>query len=650
MLTTAVFRRLPSATPLLLALTLAGPGGAQSVLDEDTASAGAYQPGDILGIDDAALTPDGRWIVARDNTINTSARIYDYVTGALVTVITSGTVLGGSGVVQDAVEVTNTRAVVLGNRTMILDLVPNPPVLLVDHDTGYQPRDLAITPDESLVCIRGGFSTAGGGGLSVFELASGTLVAQAPGEPSQYFEPLYSYDVDSVVASDAHAAFTSLVGTAAAPRTRVTVMELRPAGGGAPQVVFETDAASDQAGAPHDIALFPDGSHAAVRSELGVALYRLDGAQTTQVWSQGLFGDPGPFGEAALDSIEVAHGCVATISRWSNGGVGAQLDLFDLAGVQRFDRMAGDPHDLVLTPDGTRLFVRTSSAVHGYDLATLGAGPEIQATSVAPQLATHTGFGTGLDSIVATDDKLVTIARVNETTDVRLWDLAGADLSLAGAFTMPEKPSDVDLSPDGTLAVVCGLTYFQVFDLRTDRLLLAHDPTPIVGGWPWCEGLALDDSRLAAFGYYAGSTSVATGGWISVVDLFSAPLSYCVASANSTGVAATLDAVGSASLAANDLHLVAADLPPQVPGAFFYGSTQQQLPFGNGTLCISAASYFRPVWSGSGAVDFGVDNSNLPGPSFAVGTSWNFQFVYRDPQAGGGQFDLSAGLTVDFLP
>ena len=150
MLTTAVFRRLPSATPLLLALTLAGPGGAQSVLDEDTASAGAYQPGDILGIDDAALTPDGRWIVARDNTINTSARIYDYVTGALVTVITSGTVLGGSGVVQDAVEVTNTRAVVLGNRTMILDLVPNPPVLLVDHDTGYQPRDLAITPDFSI--------------------------------------------------------------------------------------------------------------------------------------------------------------------------------------------------------------------------------------------------------------------------------------------------------------------------------------------------------------------------------------------------------------------------------------------------------------------------------------------------------------------
>lgn len=59
---------------------------------------------------------------------------------------------------------------------------------------------------------------------------------------------------------------------------------------------------------------------------------------------------------------------------------------------------------------------------------------------------------------------------------------------------------------------------------------------------------------------------------------------------------------------------------------------------------------FRPVWTGSGALDFGVDNSSLPELSFAVGTSWNFQFVYRDPLAGGAQFNLSAGLTVDFLP
>jgi hypothetical protein len=33
---------------------------------------------------------------------------------------------------------------------------------------------------------------------------------------------------------------------------------------------------------------------------------------------------------------------------------------------------------------------------------------------------------------------------------------------------------------------------------------------------------------------------------------------------------------------------------------------------------------------------------------FTPGSSWNFQFWYRDPQAGGARFNLSNALHVDF--
>ena len=94
---------------------------------------------------------------------------------------------------------------------------------------------------------------------------------------------------------------------------------------------------------------------AAVRSELSVGLYRLDGAATSQVWHKRLYGAPGAVGGSALDSIEASADRIATISRLSNAGQGAQLDVFDLAGNQWYAPMLGEPHDLQITPDGTRV-------------------------------------------------------------------------------------------------------------------------------------------------------------------------------------------------------------------------------------------------------------------------------------------------------
>ena len=84
------------------------------------------------------------------------------------------------------------------------------------------------------------------------------------------------------------------------------------------------------------------------------------------------------------------------------------------------------------------------------------------------------------------------------------------------------------------------------------------------------------------------------------------------------------------------------------------------MPFGDGLRCVGAGALgtFRldPV------VLVGLDGRavrpvDLTAPPAAggpgaiqPGSSWSFQFWYRDPFAGGTGFNLSDGLTVLFCP
>ncbi len=135
---------------------------------------------------------------------------------------------------------------------------------------------------------------------------------------------------------------------------------------------------------------------------------------------------------------------------------------------------------------------------------------------------------------------------------------------------------------------------------------------------------------------------------------------YCVADPNSTGTAAAIGNSGSASLTNNDLVLLATSCPPGQFGVFFYGSEQIDLPFGNGHLCVAGGQIgvFRlnpPVHiSGGGNASYDVDYTRPPMTSGAgrvdVGSTWNFQFWFRDPAGGGAGFDTSDALSVTFCP
>ena len=622
----------------------------QTVVYEEVFNSGSPTP--PLGVDDVEVTPDGRYAVARDNTMFTSARIYDLQNPGPPTVHFSG---GNdmSGACQDGVGVTNERAIVIGSRVLIIDLTqPGFPVLLQDN-LGIDPRDVAITPDGTLAIVRGGNGSSGGS--AVYDLASATRLAFQPGEIGGYFQFGLSPSVDSVVADDVHAVTLSLIDPTSVPKTRVTVWDLQPAGGGPPVVAFETGPGTDLDGEPLDLALAPDGQHAAVRSANAVARLELAQSASGIQWVSGIWNSPGAQGGSALDSIEMSNEAVLTISRRNTSQGGMQVDLWDALGNQSFHTNTGDAHDLVIKPDGRLGAVRTEFHVQLFDLTNLPAatGTMIDPVDIKVFAASTNGLFAGLDSLDITDTRVVAIARQNANqTRVRAWDISEDTLEPTFTRTIASLPLDIAITPDESKVLAVGIEDFIVIEMATGTSLLEQDISILNGGYSWCDGVAVSNGTAFAFGTQL-SSGATIGGWLTQVDLFNQPVRYCGANPNSTGVPARLTVTGSADSIANNLRLLVTDLPGGEFGAYFYGDMAQNVPFGNGFSCVGGqvAAFPVQVAGGAGRVPLEIDNASLPagGGALAAGSSWNFQYVYRDTASMmGATFNTSDALTITF--
>ena len=111
---------------------------------------------------------------------------------------------------------------------------------------------------------------------------------------------------------------------------------------------------------------------------------------------------------------------------------------------------------------------------------------------------------------------------------------------------------------------------------------------------------------------------------------------------------------GSLSIAANDLVLTVGACPANKFGLFFYGQGQSQTPLGDGFMCV-ASNHVRFAVTKTdalGQASFVVDYTNPPQAAgqITVGSTWNFQFWYRDPGFGGAGSNLSNGLEATFCP
>lgn len=134
---------------------------------------------------------------------------------------------------------------------------------------------------------------------------------------------------------------------------------------------------------------------------------------------------------------------------------------------------------------------------------------------------------------------------------------------------------------------------------------------------------------------------------------------YCVGAPNTVGPGARISAQGSLGISANDFMLTAAGAVPMQAGLFFYGPNQVQIPFGDGFRCVAggALGTFRlnpPAnVDAAGALARPLDFTQPPadaGPGeITAGSTWNFQFWYRDPTSP-GSFNLSNGLQASFCP
>ena len=133
-------------------------------------------------------------------------------------------------------------------------------------------------------------------------------------------------------------------------------------------------------------------------------------------------------------------------------------------------------------------------------------------------------------------------------------------------------------------------------------------------------------------------------------------VNYCIASPNSASPSgAPISSIGTPSLSLNNMALRADSLPPNQFGVFFCGPLKQDPPalFGNGFRCVGTLGLARlnpPVSTGSGSAKRVLDMTATPLSNVQAGDTYHFQLWYRDPAAGGANYNLTDALEITFCP
>lgn len=639
-----------SAVPAFLA-AFAATAGAQTL--QSTAN-------NLLAIDDVEITPDQRYAVVRENRSDHYVRVYDLATGLTVANPAVGSFSDLCGEVLDAVAVTNTRAIVLGGRRCaILDLTNLANPVIAEPWVGTRPNDVAITPDGTIGVVRGGNTDgAAVGGTYLFRMSTGAQIGFAAGVAPRYdygSGPTYSFDTDSVAVTNRYVVALSLAADVMAQQamTRVAIWDLHPVSG-TPVVILETGSGSrsDLLGAPHDVAITPDGLHAIVRSEEAVGVWTLANGTATRIFAGALTNDPGPFQDTAMDSVEVTNDFLVTLANVAGGTPQTQVEVIDWSGARWSGRIAGKPHDLALTPDGTRAVVRTGAGVALYRLTSLPPGGVLDPLDWLSAPSATNGYQSGLDSVAASNDFAVTLTQAPNLADMRawFWSIARGRLELVSSTLIPNtRPTDVAISPDARTAVVTGNASVSVFHLGSGGRSFEHRPVGTNAFYQWCDGVAVSPDHAVGVGM-----DDFQGGWIDIVDTAPFSARYCTSNPNSSGRRASILALGKASVTSNSLKLCVDGAPRNARGRFVYGTTQTLLPFGDGVQCVGGMVFgMRFLQTNVGGSGFApVNFAGQPNPAGIVlpGSTWNYQFVFTDQASPGFGVNSSDALSITFTP
>ncbi len=604
-----------------------------------------------VGVDDIAITPDGRYAISRDVAQRTNTRVIDLATGEYVLQLQAdfgpdcpSQTVACSGPCNDALEVTNQRAISLGQQVKLIDLTAQPPVEIASLDCGIWPRDVALTDDGSLAIIRGGRGVRGG--TYVVDMATGANLLFSPSEPRNPGQQLGS---DLAAASDFHG--VTLAWDAGNVETEVLIVEFAPASGGGPQVVLDTATTTGFLGDPMDVAISPDGQYATVRTSEQVAVFRLDGTNTTLVRTfDGFPVGVLPYGTTTTDTVVSTNTLWATITIADGATADGYLNLQDLqTGQNWFAFLDGSPRDLVLTPDGGSLLVHTGQKIYRFDLTNLPATAALNNTTFRPFPATAAGLLAGIDSVEVTNERAIVMAPDGANTRVRIYDLTQAVTpSFVYGTLLRGGPLDVDIAVDGSYAIAVTQESYLIVDIRTGEERLRVERNFFDPSYPWSDSAAIHPKHAAASGHRIANFD----GWVDTVDLVSREDLFCRSLPNSTGQVGDLFANGSTRVDENDLTLNARFLPPNAAGLFFLADGTNSIQLGGGILCVGGTVLRLPVVAATpeGTVAFDLDLNSLPpaGSGITAGTTWYVQLAHRDlPSAGAFNYTNSSSLLFE---
>jgi hypothetical protein len=247
----------------------------------------------------------------------------------------------------------------------------------------------------------------------------------------------------------------------------------------------------------------------------------------------------------------------------------------------------------------------------------------------------------------------------------------GSRAFIAGGETQPGVMTDVvdiydaqtgawDLAQlssarGGLAATALGNMVFFAGGVRSGFVPSVKVDSLNAGTGQWASSAPLSQARAGLAAVTVGDQALFAGGTSgpgsphAQVDVYEpVGLNYCVATANSTGCAASIYATGSKSIASNDLVLSSSCMPNGV-FLFFHATNQVQVPFGDGFLCAggSAVRILPPGFATGGLAEVSVD---LPSVGITAPGLRNFQCWFRDPAAGGSGFSTSDALAITFLP
>lgn len=198
----------------------------------------------------------------------------------------------------------------------------------------------------------------------------------------------------------------------------------------------------------------------------------------------------------------------------------------------------------------------------------------------------------------------------------------------------------------------------MTYRLASDPLGKTRPPELVIGSLApdntgrWGDYSATNDDPAQGDTFWGHHEYRIDSGWrtrVGRMDLCAGSITnYCVGAPNSVGSGAVMGATGSTSIGANDLVLQVTAAPPNQFGLFYMGQGQVQNPNGDGFMCIGGGFVRFPALQldGAGAVSFPLDLTQLG--QITPGSTWDFQFWYRDPPGGPANYNFSDGLEVLF--